>query len=72
MLITVHNIDGVTIYINPEQIVVLHPTNEGGNKGKPNELMVGGVHCVVGLADGKRVSVVETCGVVSRMMEDAK
>lgn len=62
-LIVLHSIDGFEIFINPEQIIILRPTSEAA-KGTPNTLIAKGHACVIGLTDGKFVSVVEDCGTV--------
>ena len=63
-LIALHDVDGQVIFVNPEHIVLLHPTKEG--------VITKGVNCVVGLANGKRVSATEDCGTIGKLMEDAK
>jgi len=69
VVIVVHNAQGMELFINPEQIAVLHPTAEGAGTAPKNTLVVGGVNCVVGLASGKFYSVVEDCPTIRRMME---
>jgi hypothetical protein len=69
-LIVLHNAEGGEIFINPTQIAVLHPTKEA-SKGTPNQLVVGGVNCVVSLSNGKFFSVIESCPAVRKLMEGA-
>ena len=66
-LVMQHGIDGREISVNPQQVTSLHAATSKGNKLVANE-----VRCIVGLADGKFVSVVETCDVVKRLLEGAK
>jgi hypothetical protein len=68
VLIVLHNAEGGELFINPQQIAVLHPTKESAGKAK-NTMVVGGVNCVVSLGSGKFFSVIETCAEVRRMME---
>lgn len=72
VLIVLHNVDGDEITINPEHVVVLHPTTESDRQGKPNTLVTKGVNCVVGLSNGKFISVVESCATVRAAMEKAQ
>lgn len=71
-LIVLHSVDGFETIINPEQIVILRPSSEAA-KGTPNQLIVPGkgVRCIIGLTDGKFVSVVETCDAVRALIETA-
>lgn len=68
VLIVLHSLDGFEIIINPEQVVILRPSSEAA-KGTPNQLIVTGVRCIVGLSDGKFVSVIETCEQVRVLIE---
>jgi len=70
-LIVLHNVDGDEIFINPEHITVLHATKEA-SKGTKNQLVTGGVNCVVVMSTGKFMSVLEDCAEVRKMMEKAK
>lgn len=67
-LIVLHSVDGFEIIINPQQVVILRPTAEAA-RGTPNQLVARGVQCVIGLADGKFVSVIEACAVVQAAIE---
>jgi hypothetical protein len=67
VLIRLHNPHGATIDINPDQIVSLRAaapvqTEEG-------RLLHRSIQCMISLADGKFVGVVEDCGTVKRMIE---
>jgi len=68
VLIVLHSVDGYEIIVNPDQIAVMRPSSEA-TKGTPNQLIVTGVHCIIGLSDGKFVSVVETCDAVRALIE---
>ena len=70
-LILLHNVDNDPIYVNPDQVVVLHPTKDKPAEGR-QKLVVGGVNCVVGLSNGKFVSVLEDCATVRKLMEEAR
>jgi len=55
--VILHNIEGLEVAINPEQITSLtHARDTEGRK-----LLVDGVRCAVGLTNGKFISVVEEC-----------
>lgn len=68
--IVLHTVDGQEIYVNPDEVAVMRPTSEAA-KGTPNQIMVTGVHCVVGLTNGKYFSVIETCPAVQEIIEKA-
>ena len=63
-LIAVHTLDRRVVYVNPEAIVQLAEPKPEGTKGK---LFVDAVRCIIGLPDGKYVSVRETCDEVRRL-----
>jgi hypothetical protein len=67
-LIGVHSLDGHEIAISPQQVTSLR----AARPHKPNELVAPHVHCLVGLTDGKFVSVTESCAEVREMLENAK
>jgi hypothetical protein len=62
-LIVLHSVDGFELFVNPEHIIILRPTSEAA-RGTANQLIAKGHACVIGLSDGKFVSVVESCGTV--------
>jgi len=68
VLLVLHNVDGDEITVNPDHIVTLIPSHEH-RKGTPNELIAKGIKCVVGLANGKFVSVVESCATIRQSMQ---
>jgi len=67
-LIVMHTVDGREVSINPKQVTSLH----GAKNGQGNQLLTGDVSCVVGLTDGKFISVAESCDAVRKLLEDAK
>jgi uncharacterized protein YlzI (FlbEa/FlbD family) len=60
-LLELHGLDGRTVYVNPQQIVSMA-------RPKDDRTFHSGVQCVITLADGKFVSVVETCDEVQARM----
>ena len=68
VLIALHAVDGVEILVNPEEIAVMRPSSEA-TRGTPNQVIVTGVYCVIGLTSGKYISVVETCDAVRTLIE---
>jgi hypothetical protein len=66
MLIVLHAAGGREVTINPRQV-----TSMQAKVGEKNKLLTDDVNCVVGLTDGKFVSVVEPCAVVRRMLEES-
>ncbi len=62
-LLVLHDVDGQVIYVNPDHVVLLHPTHQ---------LVAEGVNCVVGLVNGKRVSATEDCATIRKMIEDTR
>jgi hypothetical protein len=65
-LIVLHQPDGREIAINTAQITSLY----AALPNKPNRLVAPGSRCLIGLADGKFASVIETCVAVRRLIED--
>lgn len=64
-LVVLHSLDGREVHIAPEQVTSLHASKDD----VPNKNIAGAVRCVVGLTDGKFVSVLERCDEVKRMLE---
>ena len=67
ILIVLHTVEGHEVTINTAQITSLVPSKEA--EGKANELFVGGVHCVVGLTNGKYHTVIEDCSTTRAKLE---
>ena len=66
-LILLHNVIGLPFYVNPALV-----TSWRGANRRAAHLFAGGVQCLVNMADGKFVTVVETCDEVRKLIEDAK
>ncbi len=65
-MIVLHGLDGREIVIVQSQVTVLY----GAAPDKPNKRMSEGVNCVIGLTDGRFVSVIESCAEVRILMEE--
>ena len=67
-LVLLHTVDGRETYVNPDQVASMssHKT------GEANKVLVESVECVLGLGNGKIVSVLEPCDDVKRLLEAAK
>lgn len=68
LLIRVTLPDGAIVRINPQYITKLYPTKEAQDKG-PNQMVVTGARCVITMADGKFLSVLESCDYVTKIIE---
>jgi len=68
LLIQVTLPDGARVHINPTYITKLYPTKEAQAKG-PNQMVVTGAKCVITMADGKFLSVLETCDYVTKVID---
>lgn len=66
ILILLHTLDGREVMINAKQVTSMYPKSNG------NKLYTDDVHCLVGMTDGKFVSVQENCEAVRKMMEQTK
>jgi uncharacterized cupin superfamily protein len=60
-LLTLHVIDGRTVYVNPKQIISLARPGD-------NQSFAKGARCIITLADTKFVSVTESCDEVRGAM----
>jgi hypothetical protein len=63
-LVILHSVDGREVSLAPHQVTSLHARTKA-----PNKLVAEDVSCVVGLSDGKTVSVAESCEAVRRLLE---
>lgn len=62
-LILLHSLDGGTVVVNSDQVTSLRTA-------RPNQKLThSATQCVVGLTDGKFVSVKESCDTVRQMLE---
>lgn len=68
LFILLHGVDGREIIINAEQVTSLH----SAHKDQPNKLITDDARCVVGLTDGKFITVAEDCWQVRRLLEGQK
>lgn len=62
-LIVLHSLDGGTVVVNSDQVTSLRSPRPKQN------LTHDAANCVVGLTDGKLVSVTESCDTVRQMLE---
>jgi uncharacterized protein YlzI (FlbEa/FlbD family) len=67
-LVLLHTVDGRETLVNPEQVASMSSAVEG----EKNKLLVETVQCVIGLTNGKIVSVVEPCDEVKQLLEAVK
>jgi hypothetical protein len=67
VLIVLHTLDGREIDINPALVTHMREAREDDAEGKA---FTNGVRCMINLADGKFVSVVEECPTVRRLIEE--
>lgn len=65
-MIILHDPNGLTISVNPSEIATLRET-----RGKDATLIHESVRCVVGMSNGKWVSVVEPCDQIREAMKQA-
>lgn len=65
VLIVLHGLDQMEITINPANVTSLRQAHET----KPNKLFSSEVECMIGLTDGKFVTVIETCETVRKLIE---
>jgi hypothetical protein len=65
-LIVVHAIDGSEITISPRHVTSMR----AAHPEKDNELLSVHVNCVIGLDDGRFVSVVEECADIRKALEN--
>jgi hypothetical protein len=66
-LVVLHSVDGHEVIINPAQVTSLIAAKEG----RDNELYTNEVRCVVGMTDGKFLTVGERCDAVKQLLEGA-
>jgi uncharacterized protein YlzI (FlbEa/FlbD family) len=63
-LIVLHRVDGGEVAINPAHVTSLMAAADR------SKIVTPGVHCVVGLTDGKYVFVTESCAQVRSKLEE--
>jgi hypothetical protein len=64
-MIVLHSVEGHEVTISSRQVTSLRASKPD----HPNTLLTGAVNCVIGLADGKFVTVIESCADVREMIE---
>lgn len=64
-LIVLHGADGSVVTVNPDQITSMREARDDAH----GKLFKGNVRCMISLADGKFVTVIEDCGAVKKMVE---
>ncbi|UGY16371.1 hypothetical protein HAP48_0002045 [Bradyrhizobium septentrionale] len=57
-LVSFHGPDGYAVEINPDQVTTLRASREADQQSK---FFTSEVHCMIGLTDGKFVTVSESC-----------
>ena len=71
ILMLLHGPDGSEIRVNPDQIT--HLRSAKPNASKDEKIFHGSpANCMINLADGKFVTVVETCEQVKGMMKETR
>jgi hypothetical protein len=68
VILLLHGPGGREIRVNTAHVTSMHAAIEG----EPNKAFTDEVRCVINLADGKFVSVIEPCHVVQSMLEGEK
>ena len=67
-LVLLHTVDGRETFVNPTQVASLSSQREG----EQNKVLIESVKCVIGLTNGKIISVLEDCDEVVRQLEEIK
>jgi uncharacterized protein YlzI (FlbEa/FlbD family) len=67
-LVLLHTVDGRATLVNPDQVASISAHVEG----EKNKVLVETVQCVIGLTNGKFISVIEPCNEVQQKLEAAK
>jgi hypothetical protein len=65
-LVVLHTVDGREVSINPSHVTSL----QAGKEGTQNKLFTDDARCLIGLTDGKFVTVAEHCAVVRQLLEE--
>jgi hypothetical protein len=66
-MVLLHRVDGGVVHVAPSQITSMHAAATPGRNIVANPA----ARCAVWLADGRVLSVTETCEVVRRLLEEA-
>jgi len=65
-LVILHRVDGGEVAVSPSHITSMHSRAPANPQ---NKLVTGEARCIVWLADGKLLSVLEPCETVKRLMD---
>ena len=68
-LMILHRVDGGEVLVAPSHITSMHSKAPSSAQ---NKLVTHEVRCIVWLADGKQLSVLEPCDTVKKLMEAAR
>ena len=63
VMILLHGPGGREIMVNPDLVVSMHAAVEG----EPNKIMADEVRCLINTSDGKFISVIEDCELVTAL-----
>lgn len=66
-MLLLHAPNGAEVFVNPQMVVNLHARTEEANRHVTDK-----AQCVIAMADGKFLSVTETCDAVRKMIEENK
>lgn len=66
-LVLLTTVDGHEVAINPAQVTTMYAAKDD----EANKLFVNSVRCVIGLTDGKFVTVAENCNTVKQLLEES-
>ena len=67
-MVPLHRADGGEVEVAPAHVTSLHKKAPGPGR---NKAVTGEANCVLWLADGKFLSVIEPCDVVKRLLDEA-
>ena len=67
-LVILHRADGGEVAVSSSHITSMHSRAPATGQ---NKLVTGEARCIVWLADGKQLSVLESCDVVQKLMNEA-
>lgn len=68
-LIVLHNVEGRDIIVNSELITSMR---EARDADEPGHAFTDGIRCMISLADGKYVTVVEECDAIQGIIKNAE
>lgn len=65
VMLVLHDLEGREIHVNPDQVTHLRAAKQG----ETDKLFPTHAKCMVNLADGKFIAVVEPCEAIQQMLE---